>query len=80
LSKSSEKERFHKELEKLLIRVNEVLDPHERMTTLIVCKDAWTVENNLITPTLKLKRNEIEKRYNDAIVQWSKTRGVVWEA
>ena len=50
------------------------------MTTLIVCKDAWSVENNLITPTLKLKRNEIEKRYGDDIVQWSKTRGVVWEA
>ena len=80
LSKGSEKEHFTKELEKLLARVNEVLDPHERMTTLIVCKDAWTVENNLITPTLKLKRNEIEKRYGDDIVQWSKTRGVVWEA
>ena len=80
LSKGSEKEHFTKELEKLLARVNEVLDPHERMTTLIVCKDAWSVENNLITPTLKLKRNEIEKRYGDDIVQWSKTRGVVWEA
>ena len=80
LSKDGEKERFNKELEKLLARVNEELDPHERLTTLIVCKDAWTVENNLITPTLKLKRNEIEKRYGDAIVRWSKTRGVVWEA
>lgn len=80
LSKGSEKQHFTKELEKLLARVNEVLDPHERMTTLIVCKDAWSVENNLITPTLKLKRNEIEKRYADDIVQWSKTRGVVWEA
>jgi long-subunit acyl-CoA synthetase (AMP-forming) len=80
LSKGSEKEHFTKELEKLLARVNEVLDPHERMTTLIVCKDVWSVENNLITPTLKLKRNEIEKRYGDDIVQWSKTRGVVWEA
>ena len=80
LSKGSEKEHFTKELEKLLARVNEVLDPHERMTTLIVCKDAWSVENNLITPTLKLKRNEIEKRYGDDIAQWSKTRGVVWEA
>ena len=80
LSKGSEKEHFTKELEALLTRVNHELDPHERMTTLVVCKDAWTVENNLITPTLKLKRNEIEKRYADDIPKWAKTKGVVWEA
>ena len=80
LSKASEKEHFTKELEALLARVNNELDPHERMTTLVVCKDAWTVENNLITPTLKLKRNEIEKRYADDIPKWAKTKGVVWEA
>jgi len=29
--------------------------------------DNWTVENGLITPTLKLKRNEIQKHYESAI-------------
>ena len=80
LSNGAEKEHFTKELEKLLAQVNEQLDPHERMSTLVVCKEAWTVENNMITPTLKLKRNEIEKHYADGIAQWGKTRGVVWEA
>ncbi|MDX1805088.1 MAG: AMP-binding protein [Alcanivorax sp.] len=75
-----EKERFTKELEALLARVNEELDPHERMPALVVCKDAWTVENNLITPTLKLKRNEIDKYYAKQIPQWAKSRGVIWEA
>ncbi|MCG8392311.1 MAG: AMP-binding protein [Pseudomonadales bacterium] len=80
LSKGSGKEQFTKELEQLLARVNTELDPHERLTCLVVCKEAWTVENSMITPTLKLKRNEIEKHYAEGIAQWSKTKGVVWEA
>ncbi|MGB2248868.1 MAG: AMP-binding protein [Alcanivorax sediminis] len=80
LSSESEKEHFTQELEKHLKHVNGLIDPHERLTTLIVCKDAWSVENNMITPTLKLKRNVIEEHYAEGIKQWSKTKGVVWEA
>lgn len=79
LSSGSAKEHFTQELEKHLKHVNGLIDPHERLTTLVVCKDAWSVENNMITPTLKLKRNVIEEHYAEGIKQWSKTKGVVWE-
>jgi long-chain acyl-CoA synthetase len=32
-----------------------------------VISEPWTVENDLLTPTLKLKRNKIIDRYNEAI-------------
>lgn len=79
LSEGEEKAHFTKELEQLLAKVNDELDPHERLSALVVCQEAWTVENNMITPTLKLKRNEIEKHYAEGISQWSKTRGVIWQ-
>jgi len=34
--------------------------------------DPWTVENNLLTPTLKLKRNEIMQKYDAAISEMYK--------
>lgn len=80
LNDSSQKEVFTRELAKHLDKVNQEIDAHERMTAVVICKEPWTVENNLITPTLKLKRNEIEKHYADNIAEWSKTKGVIWES
>ena len=79
LSKGAAKDHFTKSLEELLERVNTQLDPHERLCCLVVCKTPWTVENGMITPTLKLKRNEIEKHYADDLPGWGKSRGVIWE-
>lgn len=36
--------------------VNGVIDPHERLNSLVVLAEEWTVENNLLTPTLKIKQ------------------------
>lgn len=72
------REHFTKELAGLLSRVNEELDAHERLQCLVVVSEAWAVENGMLTPTLKLKRNELEKCYADRVPGWSRSRGVVW--
>ncbi|WP_421705618.1 AMP-binding protein [Alloalcanivorax xenomutans] len=79
LSKGAEKEHFTQQLNELLTRVNNQLDPHERLASLVVCKEPWGVENGLVTPTLKLKRNEIEKHYEADLPEWAASRGVIWE-
>ncbi|MFP1684168.1 AMP-binding protein [Alloalcanivorax sp. C16-1] len=79
LSKGAAKDNFTKALNDLLERVNGQLDPHERLSCFVVCKTPWTVENGLITPTLKLKRNEIEKHYAADLPEWGASRGVIWE-
>jgi long-chain acyl-CoA synthetase len=59
--------------------VNEQLDPHEQLDCLVVTAEAWTVDNDLITPTFKVKRNRIEDlfaRNYDSWVGMRKT--VVW--
>lgn len=72
------REHYSKELAGLLSRVNEELDAHERLQCLVVVSEAWAVENGMLTPTLKLKRNELEKCYADRVPGWSRSRGVVW--
>ncbi|QMW01406.1 AMP-binding protein [Spirosoma foliorum] len=59
---------------------NNQLQAYERIKKVILVKDAWTVDNNLMTPTLKIKRKELEKRYQSAINGWyNQEELVVWE-
>ena len=50
--------------------INELLDPHERPERLVVVSEEWTVDNGLLTPTLKVKRAAIEARYGHHIQTW----------
>ena len=46
-----------------------MLESHEQLSTLYVIDDPWTVENELLTPTMKIKRDKLEARYADVIRQ-----------
>src|SRR5690606_36374854 len=50
--------------------VNAELDAHERLARVVVLADAWTPDNNMLTPTFKLKRNEIDRRYREHMEGW----------
>ena len=62
-----------------LVGVNEALDPHEQLDCLVVMTEAWTVDNDLITPTFKVKRNRIEDLFARNYDSWVGMRKkVVW--
>jgi long-subunit acyl-CoA synthetase (AMP-forming) len=66
-------------LELLLDEINEVVDSHERLHTIVVGSATWTVENGLLTPTLKLKRSAIEAHYAPSMPSWYTTgERVIW--
>jgi long-chain acyl-CoA synthetase len=63
----------------LLKAVNESLDPHEQLDCLVAMTEAWTVDNDLITPTLKVKRNRIDDAFANQFERWTRMRqAVVW--
>ena len=60
--------------------INATLDPHEQLDCVVVVRDAWTVDNDLVTPTLKVKRNRIEAVYGGHYEAWvSSRRTVIWQ-
>ncbi|WP_371189119.1 AMP-binding protein [Thalassotalea maritima] len=60
-----------------LTEVNAELESHQKLDYIYVCKDAWDVSNELLTPTLKLKRNEIEQYYQDKLVEQTRDKVII---
>lgn len=50
--------------------VNADLPHEEQLAFLVVVQDAWTMEDNFLTPTMKIKRNVIEDRYAGRADEW----------
>ena len=49
---------------------NSKLDGYKKVSNLVVMEEPWTNENGMLTPTLKVKRNVINKKYSDQYRGW----------
>ncbi|KUE84616.1 AMP-binding acetyl-CoA synthetase [Cupriavidus necator] len=69
--KDAEKRRaLREELQAVLDTANATLEAHEKLAFVVVVSDAWTTENGLLTPSMKIRRNLIEERYESRMPQW----------
>lgn len=75
--KDKDPEVLKKELSKLLVDLNHTLEHHEQLARLIVCKEEWTIQNGLLTPTLKIKRKNIDIQYSDRYPEWYRAAEMV---
>ncbi len=78
-SRSAPQQKLAEKLEATRSSVNARLESHERIERFVVVSAEWTAENGLLTPTLKIRRHELEARYQ-ALVQREYSESVVFEA
>ena len=81
LKQNSKNVEIENSLKLLRNSINETLESHEKISFFVVVNEPWTMENDLLTPTLKIKRNKIESRYEPFLNQWAaQKQEVVWES
>jgi long-subunit acyl-CoA synthetase (AMP-forming) len=81
LQDAHEREALHKDMEALLDGANAGLEDHEKLDFVVIVKDAWTVDNGFLTPTMKIRRAMIEEHYLPLVGAWEEFgKAVIVEA
>ncbi|NCU03930.1 MAG: AMP-binding protein, partial [Chitinophagaceae bacterium] len=80
LGRQKTKEQLIESLSATLATVNPTLEHHEQVAKAVIMKENWSTENGLLTPTLKVKRNQVEKIHQQFYSKWFEEKGkVIWE-
>jgi len=64
----------------LIGKVNSQIEEYEKVGFIVIASGPWTIEDGLLTPTMKIKRTQVEEKYESQMNGWyeSKTK-VIWE-
>jgi long-chain acyl-CoA synthetase len=80
IGKQKTKEEVEESLQGSLASINPSLEKYEYLEKAVLMKENWTIENGLLTPTLKVKRNQVEKIHQQFYPIWFQQKGkVIWE-
>ena len=69
LGRQQSKENVEESLLEMLVAVNKTIEKHARLGAIIISNDPWTIENDMLTPTLKIRRDEVEAHFGEQAQQ-----------
>ncbi|MFL2643717.1 MAG: AMP-dependent synthetase [Flavobacteriales bacterium] len=77
---SIDKNTLKQQLSNKLELVNKNLVSYRKVSTIVIMKEAWSPENGLCTPTLKIKRVKIDEKFMSKYSQWHEnSEAIIWE-
>ena len=60
-------------------KANSTRAKFEKISTAIIQQEVWSVDNDLLTPTLKVKRGKIDEKYSSTYLDWHEAKEkVIW--
>jgi len=80
VGKKITKNELIEKLENKLSSVNLKVFNYLRVSTIVICKDEWTPQNEILTPTMKIKRGNVDKMYMSKYDEWHHSdKKIIWE-
>ena len=65
LARQRERSDIEEALRAQVEKVNGGVEKHARIGAVIVTTEPWTIENEVLTPTLKIRREQVEGRFGE---------------
>lgn len=74
-----DRKRYEKRVHHVIETINRELESHAKIKGVLMIKEPWSIENGILTPTLKIKRHVLEQKYSDIGHDWPSDTLVRWE-
>jgi len=59
--------------------VNKTRSSFEHISTVVIQSEIWSIDNDFLTPTLKVKRQIINQRFSDLYLKWHQNdSAILW--
>ncbi|MFY0594383.1 AMP-binding protein [Roseivirga sp.] len=78
LGKAKSDEELKKSISETIEGLNPSLEKYERIAKSVIMKEDWSVDNGLLTPTLKVKRNRVEAIHTSMYAEWFDAKEAVF--
>ena len=53
--------------------INEEIEHHARIGAVIISREPWSIENEVLTPTMKIRREKVEERFAELAEQLARS-------
>lgn len=81
LGLTKSKEELQQSLKETMISANQELPNYMKVGTMVIAQEPFTIENGLLTPTLKVKRFKMNEKYEDKLRAYCEDeKEIIWES
>jgi long-chain acyl-CoA synthetase len=79
MAQQEERAAITEAMRSLAEKVNQDIDKHARIGAVMISTDPWSIENGMLTPTLKMRREQIEGRFGERAQELARDAAVKGE-
>lgn len=80
LGQNESSEILNQSLQKSIETINADLANYQKISTIVITKEIWSEENDLLTPTLKIRRGKINEKYQSQYIHWHEANEQIIQA